>query len=423
MKAPVFPRRAAAALFLERQHLQRPRARRFSAPALLHFVEDVGGVQIDSINVVDRAHYLTIWSRFGAYDRAKLDRLVYRKRILFEYWAHAACLVPTNHFPWWRRAMLDYHLKSRGWRDWLRKNKKQLVLVEAAIREKGPQGTADFAHRPGSTTGWWNWKPAAFALDYLWMSGRTLVHSRKSFQKRYDFAEKLMPEALGAAVPDAQAFSRWHIERSLHAMGAATEIDLRSYMTFPKMERGKRRKVLDAMVNDGSVREIVIEGERAPWFCLTRDLDALAAAGRRRTPARGTTFLAPFDSFLWHRDRVARLFHFDYRIEVYVPAPKRVHGYYVLPVLHDGHLVGRVDVKTHREHERLELKRIHLESWVVNGGMSPVAGRANVEHDGVIEGIGEAARDLARFVGARRITIGRVTPARMTRAMRAAVGA
>src|SRR5215475_11805513 len=114
----VVPLRAVAALFLERQHLRIPRARRLSPSRLGRFVADVGGLQLDSINVVDRAHYLTVWSRFGAYDRQALDRLAYRRRSLFEYWAHAACLVPTEHFPSWRRAMLDYHTRSRGWARW-----------------------------------------------------------------------------------------------------------------------------------------------------------------------------------------------------------------------------------------------------------------------------------------------------------------
>src|SRR5690242_10071416 len=121
---PSFPLRAVAALFLERQHLDRPRGRRLTAQSLARFVADAGGLQIDTINVIDRAHYLTAFSRFGPYDRRAFDRLVYRKRVLFEYWAHAACLVPSDHFRWWRRAMLDYSLRTRGWGRWLKKNRK-----------------------------------------------------------------------------------------------------------------------------------------------------------------------------------------------------------------------------------------------------------------------------------------------------------
>ena len=190
MTAPVISRRAVAALFLARQHLARPRTRRLTASSLLAFVEDVGGLQIDSINVVERGHHLTLWSRFGPYDRAAVDRMAYRRRLLFEYWAHAACLVPASHYPAWRRAMLDYSVRNRAWGAWLQKNRRVLRAVEDAIAEGGALGSADFEHRraPGSAGGWWNWKPAAHALDYLWMSGRTLVHSRSHFRKRFDLS-------------------------------------------------------------------------------------------------------------------------------------------------------------------------------------------------------------------------------------------
>ena len=122
MPRGTIPLRAVTALFLARQHLARPRRRPLTAGRLVRFVEDVGGIQMDSINVLDRAHYLTLWSRFGPYDRTRLDRLVYRRRLLFEYWAHAACLVPVSALPWWRRAMLDYRTRHTGWAGWLRRN-------------------------------------------------------------------------------------------------------------------------------------------------------------------------------------------------------------------------------------------------------------------------------------------------------------
>ena len=138
-RAPI-PLSAVRALFLKRQHLVRPRAFPLSAPRLLHFVEDVGGLQLDSINVLDRAHYLAVWARFGPYDRARLDRLVYRRRLLFEYWAHAACLVPTATLPWWRRAMLDYRVRHTGWSGWLRRNTRVVARVKSVDRRQRPDG-------------------------------------------------------------------------------------------------------------------------------------------------------------------------------------------------------------------------------------------------------------------------------------------
>ena len=250
---PTVPLRAVAALFLERQHLRRPRRHAFSPARVGAWLADTGGLQLDSINVIDRAHYLTVWSRFGAYDRAALDELAYGRRTLFEYWAHAACLVPTEHFAAWRRAMLDYHTRSRGWARWLKRNRGTLQAVERAIHEGGPLGSADFAHRrrPRGEAGWWNWKPTTHALDYLWMSGRTLVHSRRHFQKRFDLAERLMPDALALAPLDVADFHRWHLRQSLHAMGAATDADLRLYLTFPRHAPAELRRALARGIETG----------------------------------------------------------------------------------------------------------------------------------------------------------------------------
>jgi len=224
VKHPVASLAAVRALFLERQHLARPRAAGLTERRLTRFVEDVGGIQMDSINVLERAHYLTVWSRFGPYDRARLDRLVYERRLLFEYWAHAACLVPRSMLPWWRRAMLDYRVRHTGWSRWLQRNARVLREVEAAVRAKGPMGNADFdaPRSAGRRGGWWNWKPVQHALHYLWMTGALTVHSRRHFHKRFDLMERAFPDGLGDDVVSAEAFLRWHLKRSLHALGAAT---------------------------------------------------------------------------------------------------------------------------------------------------------------------------------------------------------
>jgi len=420
---PTIPLRAVAALFLERQHLRRPRAQAFTAARVARLAADTGGLQVDSINVIDRAHYLTVWSRFGAYDKGALDRLVYRRRALFEYWAHAACLVATEHFPPWRRAMLDYHTRSRGWSDWLRKNRPTLTAVEEAIREGGPLGSADFAHRrrPSRKAGWWNWKPTTHALDYLWMSGRTLVHSRQHFQKRFDLAERLMPDALAREPLTDADFQRWHLRQSLRAMGAATETDLRMYLTFPRVGAAERRRWLDRLLETGEAREIEVEqparAPRARWYALAEDLPALAAAARRRVAAVGSTLLSPFDSFLWHRERTHRLFGFQYTIEVYTPGHKRTHGYYTLPIFHDGQLVGRVDPKIHRAERRLEVKHVHLEPWFARGVHPPAVVWGPVDRDAGLAGLAESLRSLAAFVGADAISLGRVTPSSLRPAL------
>ena len=407
------PLRAVAALFLQRQHLARPQATALTAKCLGRFVEDVGGLQLDSINVLDRAHYLTVWSRFGPYDRAWLDRLVYRRRLLFEYWAHAACLVPTSTLPWWRRAMLDYRSRHTGWSGWLRRNAKVLSTVQAAVKANGPMGNADFeGRRPAGGGGWWSWRPVQHALHHLWMTGALTIHSRQHFQKRYDLLERAMPDALAIEQVSSEEFQRWHLERSLHAMGAATELDLARYLTFPRFKPRTRRAALGSMLEQGEITEIEIEGAPGRWLALTNDLPALARAGRAPAPSVGTTLLSPFDSLMWHRDRVARLFGFDYRIEVYTPGPKRVHGYYTLPILHHGHLIGRVDAKSRRAERQLEVRHVHFEPWFAASG-TPPSGRGHVDRDEALAGLAKALGSLAAFVGADEVEISRVTPRRL----------
>lgn len=418
MSRAALPLRAVTSLFLERQHLARPRSRPLTPARLVRFVEDVGGLQMDSINVVERAHYLTAWSRFGPYERARLDALVYRDRRLFEYWAHAACLVSTSMLPWWRRAMLDYRPRHTGWSGWLRRNPRMLAEVKTAVASNGPMANGDFqARRPrGGQRGWWSWQPFQHALHHLWMTGALTVHSRRHFQKRFDLLERALPAAVGIEPVSAAEFTRWHIERSLHALGAATDADLAGYLTFPRFMSAARRVALAAMLARGEIRELQVDGSRVRWLALARDVPALARAARNPVASRGTTLLAPFDSLLWYRERVARLFGFAYRIEVYTPGHQRVHGYYTLPILHDGALIGRVDAKTFRTERRLEVRHVHFEPWFA-AGAAPPSGGPRLDQAAAFAGLADALRSLATFVGAASLVIGRVTPTRLRRAV------
>jgi uncharacterized protein len=423
---PIVSPRAVAALFLERQHLTHPRTQGLTPGRLLRFVEDVGGLQLDSINVLERAHYLTAWSRFGPYERARLDRMVYRRRLLFEYWAHAACLVPRSTLPWWRRAMLDYQGRHTGWSTWLKRNSRLIKEVTDTIRSNGPMSHGEFERgvRRRGRGGWWSWKPVQHALHHLWMTGVVAIHGRQHFQKRYDLLERALP-GVTTEVASVEDFRRWHVERSLHAMGAATEQDLAGYLTFPRFFAAGRRSGLRSLIDSGDVTEIEVEGHRGRWLVLTRDLPALRRAERRAAASTGTTLLSPFDSFLWYRGRISRLFGFDYRIEVYTPQAKRVHGYYTLPILHHGRLVGRVDAKTHRAEGQLEVRHVHFERWLSTRVAPPAAGGPPLDLDDTVAGLADALVSLGRFVKADQVILRRVTPGRLRAplacALRAAV--
>jgi uncharacterized protein len=217
---------------------------------------------------------------------------------------------------------------------------------------------------------------------------------------------------VSCAPVSTEDFARWHVERSLHAMGAATERDLAWYLTFPRFGPGVRRAALRAMLERGEVREIEVEDRPGRWLVLARDLPALARARRASVVSRGTTLLSPFDSMLWCRERVSRVFGFDYRIEVYTPGAQRVHGYYTLPILHHGRLIGRVDAKTHRAERRLEVRHVHFEPWFAGRPGAP-ASAEGLDRDEALSGLAAALRSLGTFVEADQVVLRRVTPHRL----------
>jgi uncharacterized protein YcaQ len=207
-------------------------------------------------------------------------------------------------------------------------------------------------------------------------------------------------------------------------MGAATIADLRMYLSFPRGGALNRRRVLEELLKRGEVTRVSIEGGgKQAWYALVDDLPNLAAAAEERAPSRGTAMLTPFDSLLWHRERVEVLFGFAYRIEVYTPGHKRVHGYYVLPVFHDGQLIGRLDAKAHRQTGLLEAKRLHFEPWFARGQAPPAATWGKLDPEQALAGVADALRSLALFVGAKQITLGRVLPARFAAPLKRALKA
>ncbi len=421
MTTPRLSRRAVAAAFLERQWLDRPRGRRLTATTLADFVSETCGLQIDSVNVIDRAHHLTLWSRFGAYDRAALERLTYKKRVLFEYLTHVACFVASRDLPLHAAVMADTPARfDRRYKGWRKRYAATIESVESAIRARGmraPMANADFERPPGTAkhAGWWDWKPAQHALDFLQKAGRIGVHSRVHFHKRYVAMDAMLPALADITPLSLEQMWRERMLRSLAAMGAASRSDLARYWTWPGWSAPAQRATLAALIAEGRVSEVAVEGEKAHWFARTEDVPALERAHRKRAPSTGTTLLCPFDSFLWHRERVLALWDYHYRIEIYVPAEKRTHGYYTLPILHDGQLIGRVDLKTHRDNGMLEARHVHLEPWFAKGTPAPGVAWGAIDRDAAFAGLAEALRSLAAHVGVQRVAISKCTPASFRR--------
>lgn len=333
--------------------------RRAEAPGgnhLLRVIDRLQLFQIDSVNVLARAHYLPAFSRLGPYDTAHLDRLAWgplRQRRLFEYWAHEASLLPCAMQPLLRWRMARADRGESGW-SWMRRyateHRGQAMEVLERIRSEGPMAASDFEAHKGQS-GWWEWSEVKCALEWLFWAGHiTTATRRRSFQRVYDLTERVLPASvLAAATPPEEDAHRALIERAARAHGIATEKDLRDYF---RQSPEQARTAIRALAEEGVLMPVAVEGWGHGW--LHRD-----ARLPRRVEAQA--LLAPFDPLIWERDRAERLFGFRYRIEIYVPADKRVHGYYVLPFLLGDRLVARVDLKADRAQARLWVRAVHLE--------------------------------------------------------------
>jgi len=319
-----------------------PRPAEVSARTMLSTVQRLGVVQIDSVNVLARAHYLPLFSRLGPYDRDRFDQASWRApRRLFEYWGHEASLLPVALQPLFRWRMARAHAEAWGGIRRVAVEQPELVArVLEDVRARGPISAAQLSEdeRPKRTGPWWDWSDVKRAIEYLFWSGQVTSARRRGFERLYDLPERVLPrEVIEAPTPSEADAQRELVRLSAGALGVAAARELRDYYRLPVA--GFKERVAE-LVEAGDLIEVAVEGWKGVAY--------LAAGARvpRRVEARA--LLAPFDPLVWERERTERLFGFRYRIEIYVPAPKRVHGYYVLPFLLGDRLVARVDLKADR---------------------------------------------------------------------------
>jgi uncharacterized protein YcaQ len=324
---------------------------------LRRVIERLALHQIDSVNVLVRAHYLPLFSRLGAYPRALLDEAAWgpkSKRRLFEYWAHEASLLPLDVQPLLRWRM-DRAARGIGvWtnvKPFAAERRAEADALLKRISDHGPVAASDVAETRGQG-GWWGWSETKQALEYLFWSGQiTTATRRTSFERVYDLPERVLPRViLDAPTPVEADAQRALIARGARALGVATASDLRDYFRLKPADALPR---IAELVEDGTLRKVAVRGWSQPAY-----LHAEAKMPRR---IEGQALLAPFDPLIWERARTERIFGTRYRIEIYVPAEKRVHGYYVLPFLVDGQIVARVDLKADRQAGTLLLQRAHRE--------------------------------------------------------------
>jgi uncharacterized protein len=380
----------ARRIALAAQGFGRPRpARPPNAGQIAALVSRLGALQLDSVNVFVRAHYMPVFSRLGPYDRSRLDRIAGHgegpiDRRLVEYWAHEASLIPVELHPLFRWRMAD--VDGEAWGSISRVIREQPDLVADTlelIERSGPirardTGVKRSAPRPGHM---WNWHQGKVALEHLFFTGRVGAARRINFERRYDTIERVLaPEILGRPTPSVPDAQRELVRIAARALGVATEPDLGDYFRLPRAASKAR---VGELVAAGELIPVEVEEWDAPAYLWPQ------ARQPRRLDARA--LLSPFDSLVWFRQRTERLFGFRYRIEIYVPAAQRVYGYYVLPFLLGEELVARVDLKSDRARGRLLVQGAFAED--------------GVDHDRVAAELAAELRLVAEWLGLAQVAV------------------
>ncbi|MEM6371558.1 MAG: crosslink repair DNA glycosylase YcaQ family protein [Pseudomonadota bacterium] len=356
---------AARRVFLDRHALSEAPQGAAHGPDLLAMINRLGFVQLDSINTVARAHDLILFSRRPRYRPKSLKLLYERNRALFEHWTHDAAVVPMAFYPYWhmRRERDAARLKSR-WKDWRRDGfEAQFQPVLDMIRERGPVCSADVGEgEKRGSGGWWDWHPSKTALEYLWRSGALAVVKRQGFQKHYDLTERVIDRVAMGNAPDVEETIDWCCREALARLGFATHGELAAF--WAHITPAEAKTWCAAALAAGRIVRINVmgvDGAPRPAYafpdlpdCPTQSVD----------PCPRLRVLSPFDPALRDRKRAARLFGFDYRIEIFVPEPKRKYGYYVFPLLEGDRVVGRIDMKAFRGDDTLRVRAVWPERGV-----------------------------------------------------------
>ncbi len=360
---------ALRAVALHTQHLTTPNeaAPAPSLDAMVDLVTALGYVQIDTLHVVNRAHYVTLWARFGSYHIDAFDKLIYiaDQRRLYEGWGHAASIIPLEHYRYHRWRMDKHYSFNPGFRDWLNKNGNRELVDQALarIRSEGGMRVGDFEYKGPMRGVWYDWKPPKIALEVLFAYGDLMVTDRVNFQRVYDVKERVLPEWVDTTPVPAEEARRFCLEQAAKALGV---FELRHLTLYAYMRATPVRSEVKALVKDGTLVEIQGKSMKGvkKWMVHRDNLPLLQRAADGEISAGRTTFLAPFDSLLWAWDRDQTLWGFKQLLECYKPAEDRIYGYFCFPILHKDRLVGRFDPRLDRKSGVLSLKAFYLEPGI-----------------------------------------------------------
>lgn len=402
-------------LHVAAQGLAAPPKRRARKADVAAAIARMRVLQIDTIHVVARSPYLVLFSRLGAYQQQWLDELL-ADGALFECWAHEACFAPIADFALHREhARHDARLKHWAMRIAERARSEHADGVQALlahVRASGPVKSSDFERSEGSGGGWWGWKNEKRWLEALFALGELMIARRENFQRVYDLSERVLANARARHAFDERAPTTPDARRAFE-LGAVRALGITQARWINDYFRsgGKLKDAaLDAYVERGELVRVDVDGWDKPGYVHADHIDLLASARAGRLRATHATLLSPFDPLVWDRERAATMFGFDYRIECYTPSPKRRYGYYVLPILHRGRLVGRCDAKAHRADGVFEVKALFFEDGVM-------------PDETLARDIAAALARCAGWHGTPEVTIGRCEPKAFGRLLQSALKA
>lgn len=315
----------------------------------LNVIEHIGYVQIDTIAVVERAHHHTLFTRVKDYKKSYLDELMARDKAIFEYWSHAAAYLPMRDY---RYSLPRKKLFAEGKQHWFQ-GTKPLQFVYDRIKAEGPLQSKDFEEKRAAK-GWYEWKTTKQALEQLFMSGKLMVAERKNFQKVYDLTERVLPKWVDTTIPNEREMARHLVLSALGASGFAAAPEI-SYLR--RTQHDPVKKAISAMLKDGELEELRVDGLKDTFYTTTDKLEQLNTLRSQKK----IHILSPFDNAIIQRRRLINLFDFDYTIECYVPEPKRVYGYFVLPVLYGDTFACRIDAKADAATQTFILRNLWIE--------------------------------------------------------------
>ena len=342
------------------QKLSSKRAFQGSIDGLYCLIDHLGYVQIDTISVIERAHHHIIQTRLPRYDQSWLHQLQFDQRRVFEYWGHAASFLPMKDYRFYLPKMIHHRGVKSGWINRRYQQSKHLLdPIMDRIKAEGPLGAADFDHsRKRKSNGWWDWKPAKTALEILFWRGDLMVSHRIQFKRMYDLTERVLPLSISTEYPDDSELGRFFIRRALQTHGIISEREMMQHI--PLIDKSVITHSLKEMQVNSEVLAATIQGiENIVYYVDAKALEHLLSL---KKPASRLSILSPFDNLIIQRDRLKRLFDFDYSLECYLPAIKRRYGYFVTPLLWNDKIVGRMDAKADRGNKILIIKNLQLEA-------------------------------------------------------------